>query len=215
MATDRTARKFDLWARNGKAEEMERGHAASVSRMLRSAAFARKAEFTFLDVGCGNGWVVRQVAARYPGCVRSVGIDKSNKMIRSAAKNPLNTGTEEYFCADIEHWKYRGRRFDYVFAMESIYYAESTKSALDRIYDLLGTGGVFLCGTDFYAENAATRRWASSMGITMHLYAKEEWRALFKNSGFEARLRHIRDPKARQAWKRKIGTLLITGTKTA
>ena len=216
MATDRTARKFDQWARNGKAEEMESGHARSVSRMLDSAAFARASagRFTFLDVGCGNGWVVRTVAGR-PGCVRSVGIDKSREMIRSAKRNPQNTGKEEYFCADVDGWRYRGRGFDCALAMESIYYAESTESALRSICGLLGRGGVFLCGTDFYAENAATRRWAASMGITMHLYSKDEWRALFMGAGFEVRLRQIKNPDAKQAWKRNAGTLLITGTKPA
>ena len=209
--SDETARKFDEWARNGKAEDMQRGHAKSVATMLRSARFSKK--FTFLDVGCGNGWTVRRVAAQNPGCVRSVGIDKSSGMINRAKTDPGNTGIEEYFCADVERWAYRGPRFDYVFAMESIYYADSVRLALARIHMLLKPGGVFLCGTDFYAENVGTRRWSAAMGITMHLYTKKEWRRLFADAGFDTRLRHIRDPAAREAWRRKAGTLFVTGIK--
>ncbi len=210
VVRDETAKKFDEWAHNGKAEEMEREHTNSVTEMLRSARFGDG--FTFLDVGCGSGWVVRKVA-RHPGCSESVGIDKSPEMICRARTDPRNTGKERYLCTDIERWPYRGRKFDHIFAMESIYYANSIESALTKIYGMLKPGGVFLCGTDFYAENAATKRWPASMGVTMHLHSEEEWRALFAGAGFRTRLRHIRDPAGRTVWKREIGTLFITGTK--
>ena len=45
---------------------MERGHAPAVGEMLafgltRTAELGRS--FRAIDVGCGNGWVVRQLAA--------------------------------------------------------------------------------------------------------------------------------------------------------
>lgn len=209
---DETARKFDEWACNGKAEEMERGHASSVSRMLKSAKFHDG--FSFLDVGCGNGWVVRRVALD-PNCRKSVGIDKSCEMVNRAKSDPRITKREEYHCTDIENWTYRGRRFDYVFSMEAIYYSDSIEKALAKIYTVLKPGGVFLCGTDFYEENTGTRRWSAAMGITMHLLSKERWRELFIDAGFKTRLRHLKNPKGRTSWEREMGTLLITGIKCA
>lgn len=210
---DATAQKFDSWALNGKAEDMQRGHYKSVSAMLRSARFG--GEFTFLDIGCGNGWVVRLVASRHPGCRLSVGIDKSANMISRAESDPGNTGRERYLCADIEEWRYSGRRFDYVFAMESIYYADSVGAALAKIYRLLRPGGVFLCGTDFYAENTPTKRWAAAMGITMHLHSEGEWKDMLARAGFEVRTRRLKDPAAKDAWKRNVGTLFLRGRKPA
>ena len=43
---------------------MEKGHAVSVGDMLNFALKERVdkgKKFSFLDVGCGNGWVVRKV----------------------------------------------------------------------------------------------------------------------------------------------------------
>ena len=211
--SDKTAIKFDEWSHNGKAEEMQKGHANSVEKMLKSVHFDKN-QFSFLDVGCGNGWVVRKVAAlNNTSCKQSVGIDKSPGMTRRANKHPQNTGVEKYICADIESWKYRGLKFDYVFAMESIYYAASIESALAKIHKLLKPDGVFLCGMDFYSENTATKRWSAAMKITMHLHSKDEWRDLFANAGFKTRIRHIKDGASKNAWKRDMGTLFITATK--
>lgn len=210
-----TAEKFDQWAHNGKAEEMEKGHSKSVTKILQSAKFGKK-EFTFLDIGCGNGWVVRTVAlSQQIKCTYGVGIDKSAEMIKRAKSHPNNTGIEKYYCADIEQWSYKGQKFDYVFAMESIYYADSVKNALNKVHTLLKPGGIFLCGTDFYAENTATKRWSALMNITMHLYSKNEWRKLFTDAGFKTRLRHIKDKTAKELWKQNMGTLFITGQKSA
>lgn len=209
---DATSKKFDAWARSGKAEAMEKGHANSVEKILQSAKFGGK-EFTFLDIGCGNGWVVRKIVASYPPCTKCIGIDKSTQMIDRAKAHPHNTEIEKYYCADIEKWRYRGQKFDYIFAMESIYYSDSVKSALAKIHKLLNPGGVFLCGMDYYAENTATKRWSAAMNIPMHLYSEKEWHKLFTDAGFKTRLSRIRNPGATELWKQKMGTLLVKGTK--
>ena len=51
---------FDKWAQNGRAELMEMEHGKNVSKFLESVPFDRS--FTFLDVGCGNGWVVKKIS---------------------------------------------------------------------------------------------------------------------------------------------------------
>lgn len=191
------------------AEQMEKGHKRSVAKILESAKLKRK-NFSFLDVGCGNGWVVRRVAAD-PHCTRSIGIDASAGMIQSA-KSHIQSKKEGYFCADIEQWSSRSK-FDCVFSMESLYYAKSMEGALVSVYKLLKPKGVFLCGTDFYSENTGTTRWTSSMGIKMHLLSISEWRNLFTNAGFKTQYKHIRDPDSRLVWRQKMGTLFLTGVK--
>jgi len=206
---DRTTRKFDYWAKNGMAERMQKGHGRSVVQMLSTIKRDRK--FRFIDIGCGNGWVVRDVAVD-TNCLACIGIDKSPNMIRSAELNSRHPN-EHYYCASIEDWTYTGKKFDYAFAMESIYYAYDIKKALANVYELMAPGGVFLCGTDFYAENRATTRWAKDMGITMHLLSEPEWESLFTGAGFAAHVTHIRDPDDRLVWKQKFGTLFIRGLK--
>ncbi len=155
---------FDKWAQNGKAELMETEHGNNVSKFLQTISFDKP--FTFLDVGCGNGWVVRTIA-KENNCKKSIGIDISKKMIIQAKKK-RDKNKEEFYHTDVESWNYKGK-FDFIFSMESIYYADSIQVALEKIYKLLKHGGQFFCGTDFYTENKATARWANIMKIQMHL----------------------------------------------
>ena len=199
---------FDKWAQNGRAELMENEHGNNVSKFLQKISFNKP--FTFLDVGCGNGWVVRKIA-KENNCKKSIGIDISKKMIIQAKKK-LGNKKEEFFHTGIESWDYKGK-FDFIFSMESIYYADSIEIALEKIYKLLKPGGQFFCGTDFYTENKSTARWANIMKIQMHLHSEKEWREFFKNAGFQVKTKHIKDSKNKKKWKREFGTLFITGIK--
>ena len=78
---------FGEWAEEGKDEKMAKHHAFAVNDMLEYALGERAnigKNFSFLDLGCGNGWVVGSVA-EYKLCERSVGIDGAKKMIVSFA----------------------------------------------------------------------------------------------------------------------------------
>jgi len=205
---DGVRKTFDKWAQNGRAELMEIEHGKNVSKFLQTVSFDKA--FTFLDVGCGNGWVVRKIA-KEEKCKKSIGIDKSKKMILEAIKK-TSIGKEKFIHTDIETWKYRGK-FDFVFSMESLYYADSIEIALEKIYKMLKPGGQFFCGTDFYTDNKTTVRWASIMKIQMHLHSKKEWKKFFQNTGFLVKTKHIKDLKNAKKWKREYGTLFIIGTK--
>ena len=205
---DRVRKTFDKWAQNGRAELMEIEHGKNVLKFLETIPFDKP--FTFLDVGCGNGWVVRKIA-KEKNCKKSIGIDKSKKMIIQSIKK-TESRKEEYVHTDIESMNYRGK-FDFIFSMESLYYADSIEMALEKIYKLLKPGGRFFCGTDFYTDNKATARWAGIMKIQMHLHSKKEWREFFKNIGFDVKTKHIKDLKNKKKWKREYGTLFIIGTK--
>ncbi len=205
---DRVRKTFDNWAQNGRAELMEIEHGKNVLKFLKTIRFDKP--FTFLDVGCGNGWVVRKIAVE-ENCKKAIGIDKSKKMIMQSKKK-INSKKEEFFHTDIESMKYRGK-FDFIFSMESLYYADSIEIALEKIYKLLKPGGKFFCGTDFYTDNKATARWAGIMKIQMHLHSKKEWKMLFRDAGFLVKTKHIKDLKNKKKWKREYGTLFITGIK--
>jgi ubiquinone/menaquinone biosynthesis C-methylase UbiE len=205
---DGVRKTFDKWAQNGRAELMEIEHGKNVSKFLQTISFDKP--FTFLDVGCGNGWVVRKIA-KEKNCKKSTGIDKSKKMILEAIKK-TRIKKEEFIHTDIESLKYKGK-FDFIFSMESLYYADSIEIALEKIFKILKPGGQFFCGTDFYTDNKATARWASIMKIQMHLHSKKEWKKFFQNTGFTVKTKHIKDLKNAKKWKREFGTLFITGTK--
>jgi ubiquinone/menaquinone biosynthesis C-methylase UbiE len=187
---------------------MEKEHGKNVSQFLDKVCFEKP--FSFLDVGCGNGWVVKKISAM-SNCKKAIGIDKSKKMIIQAKKNKNNL-KEMYVHTNIESWKYSGK-FDFVFSMESLYYTDSIEMALKKILRLLKPGGQFFCGTDFYTENKATAKWSKMMNMQMHLHSKTEWRKFFVDAGFDTKTKQIKDLKDKKKWKREFGTLFIIGTK--
>jgi len=205
---DEVRKTFDKWAQNGRAELMEIEHGKNVLKFLKTVSFDKP--FTFLDIGCGNGWVVREIA-RKRKCKKAIGIDKSKKMIIESKKK-IESKKEEFFHTDIESMKYKGK-FDFIFSMESLYYADSIEIALEKIFKMLKPGGKFFCGTDFYSDNKATARWAGIMKIQMHLHSKKEWKVFFQNAGFLVKTKHVKDLKNKKKWKREYGTLFITGIK--
>ena len=205
---DKVRRTFDMWAQNGRADTMEIEHGKNVSKFLKTISFDKP--FTFLDVGCGNGWVIRKITDE-KNCRKAIGIDKSKEMIIQAKKK-INNHKQQFFHTDIESWDYN-RKFDFIFSMEALYYSDSVEFALKKIYKLLKPEGEFFCGTDFYTDNKATARWANMMKIQMHLFSKKEWQKLFQNTGFNVKTKHIKDLKNKKKWKREFGTLFISGKK--
>jgi len=205
---DIVRKTFDEWAQSGRAKLMEQEHGKNVSKFLEKVSFEKS--FTFLDVGCGNGWVVRKISTD-PKCKKAVGIDKSKKMIIQARKAKKNSN-EVYVHTDIESWKYSGK-FDFIFSMEALYYSDSIERALKKIFKLLKPGGHFFCGTDFYADNKATIKWSKMMNMQMHLHSKQEWRKFFVDTGFETKTKQVKELKSKKKWKREMGTLFIIGKK--
>ena len=202
---DPVAREFDQWAADGRDKKLADGHSHSVRTFLDAMTWSEP--FSFLDVGCGNGWAVRHMAS-YDTCIRAVGIDKSAGMI-GRAKKMAGRGLEEYHAASLEGWE--SAPFDVAFSMESLYYSPSVPDALSKAYSLIVPGGIFVCGTDYYAENAETARWGDEMGIALHMYSEAEWADMFRDAGFRTSTRHVTNPAGDAGWKRELGTLFVTG----
>ena len=205
---DKTSRLFDQWAKTGRAEEMEKGHGTTVNKFLDKIIFEEP--FTFLDIGCGNGWVIRKIA-QLSKCRKAIGIDKSKKMVEKANANK-KSDKEKYFITNLESWNYSGK-FDIIFSMESLYYSVPMEDALAKVYKLLKKQGVFYCGTDFYKDNTLTTRWTKDMAVPMDLRSEKEWKKMFKDIGFETSSKHVLDKKNRSKWKREFGTLFVIGKK--
>jgi ubiquinone/menaquinone biosynthesis C-methylase UbiE len=205
---DKVKKTFDSWAASGRSELMEKEHSKNVLKFLNSISFSKP--FTFLDVGCGNGWVVRKIS-QLDNCKKAVGIDKSKKMILKANLEK-KSNNESYVVSDIISWKYHGK-FDYIFSMESLYYSSPMEAALKKIYKLLKPKGQFFCGTDFYKDNKATTQWAKMMNLPLDLRSKNQWKKMFDDVGFKTKTKQVKDFTNRKKWKREFGTLFIIGKK--
>ena len=64
---------FSEWAQLGKDVGMETGHAPAVKEILEAAIEQFEGrDFTAIDAGCGNGWVVRLLNGM-PNCTQAMG----------------------------------------------------------------------------------------------------------------------------------------------
>jgi len=193
---------FGEWAVKGKDKGMEKSHALPVGAML-DFILPKKNKFTFLDLGCGNGWVVRKVA-KNPLCSRAVGIDGAEKMISNAKS--LSKDSTEYILADIDTFQ-PVEKYDIIHSMEVLYYLDSPKEVIKKISkDWLKDNGRLIIGIDHYYENLASHSWQDKVGTRMLLLKEEEWLDMFKEAGFK-QIESWRANKNSE-WE---GTLVITG----
>ena len=196
---------FDEWAILGKDKGMENSHAASVSEILDYALSRLKTEsnsFTFLDFGCGNGWVADQISKKN-NCSFSMGFDGAENMILNAK----NRQSEAVFCLEDLNSFETDKKFDLIFSMEVLYYLENPSIVIERIKHMLNPKGRFIMGIDHYFENEECHDWQDKVGTLMHMFKEEEWLDFFVKSNY----------KNIFSWRAKsndwAGTLSITGTR--
>ena len=198
---------FSKWAEEGKDVGMEKGHSASVSDMLNFALQERtnlRKNFSFLDLGCGNGWAARKVAEN-PFCINAFGIDGAEQMLDNAKKIQ---GEVEYILADINSYV-PNRKFDLIHSMEVLYYLEDPAQKIKNFNnDWLEDQGRLIVGIDHYYENLDSHSWEEKVGTPMLMLKEAEWFDIFMESG----LNDIKSWRSNES-KDWAGTLILTGRK--
>ena len=198
---------FGKWAEKGKDVGMEKGHANSVKDMLDFALQERTyigKNFSFLDLGCGNGWVARNVA-KNTLCAEAVGLDGADQMIVNAKKTE---GQVDYILADINSYV-PNRKSDLIHSMEVLYYLEDpAKKVKNFNNDWLEEQGRLIIGIDHYYENLDSHSWEEKVGTPMLMLKEAEWLDIFYESGLSDVKSWRSNPS--EDW---AGTLILTGIK--
>jgi trans-aconitate methyltransferase len=198
---------FGEWAEKGKDIGMEKGHALAVEDMISFATQERtnlKRNFSFLDLGCGNGWVVRMLENNQL-CVRSVGIDGAKQMIEKASEG---VSKSEFLLENIDTYS-SPDKFDLIHSMEVLYYLENPALTVKKIADSwLNEGGRLIAGVDLYYENQESHSWEDRVGTKMMMLKEAEWMEIFSSAG----LQEVESWRSNQSqdW---AGTLVLTGKK--
>ena len=193
---------FSNWVDTGKDEGMEKNHFKPVMKMIN--LFDTNTEFTCIDAGCGNGWLVKYLS-KINNCKKAIGVDGSSKMIAKAKKNSDN----EFYCSDLLKWNPKNK-VDIVFSMEVFYYFKKPQILIKHIYDnWIKNDGKLIMGIDHYYENEECHKWKKQINVdTMELIKIAEWKNFFKKSGFKNVKKYQFYPKKK--WK---GTLVVEGSK--
>ena len=195
---------FSDWVDLGKDDGMKKNHSKSVKAMLNNVLKGLN-DFTFIDAGCGNGWVVKMVS-EMDSCFSALGVDGSIKMINKAKRIDK---ISKYECAEISVWKPNQKK-DVVHSMEVFYYFKDPLIVLTNIYEnWLNQNGKFIMGIEFYYENKTSHNWPEKTNVdTMTLLSTQEWKNIVSKAGFKNILSWREGEK--NEWK---GTLIISATK--
>ena len=174
---------FDQWAQNGKDVSMENGHSKSVDFMIKildeKSLFDNK--FNFLDLGCGNGWVVKKIS-KNNFCDNAIGVDGSDNMIKNAK---LNSRDEIFINKNIENWHW-SQKFNIIFSMETLYYVKDIDGLLKNIYNnLLIDKGSIIIGIDHYFENKPSLTWGKDYDLDIITLSVNQWEQLFLKNNFK------------------------------
>ena len=197
---------FNNWVELGKDDGMEKNHTPSVNFMIDLIPeHIISNNFSFLDIGCGNGWLVKKISD-LNNCVKSTGIDGAKKMIEKAQSNDDNS---EYLQLDLNNIQLFNDKFDIIFSMEVVYYLKNPQQLISHVFNnLLNPGGVFFMGIDYYAENKQSLSWPQDLDLEMFNGSILDWRAMFQKVGFINISTH--QVCSQKDW---AGTLVVIGTK--
>jgi trans-aconitate methyltransferase len=205
MANRKATDVFHDWAIAGKDVGMEKGHSSAVSEMLNfifQKAEKSQNEFSAIDVGCGNGWVVR-LLKEHPLCYSAEGIDGAKAMIEKA-KEIDSEGN--YYIGQLPEFN-PSKRYDMIHSMEFLYYLKDPKSMLKLFFNnWLTENGWLVVGIDHYLEHEESLSWPEHVGVHMSTLSTQEWLDAWSAAGFS-------NISTWQAGEKGNVTLVIVGQK--
>jgi 2-polyprenyl-3-methyl-5-hydroxy-6-metoxy-1,4-benzoquinol methylase len=185
MRKEETINQFDNWA-----EDYEEGLWGRYFRLANKKIFALLKDklnenSRILDVGCGPGLLVADLAAHFKDEV--VGLDISPQMIKRAKNR--NVGKNVTFVlGDIETVQ-MNKTFDAVICLNSFHHYEDHKKVFDRIESLLNKGGIYLI-LDPYRNNFLRSFWTFLLKVIfnepgVNYFTKKELDKLSSDTGLK------------------------------
>jgi len=142
----------------------------------------------FLDIGCGTGWAVGQVAKRVDDEGLFYGIDLSPKMVERAKSNFSGRDHLFFMQANVESIPLDSDLFDIIICTNSFHHYPNPVKALDEMYRLLRSGGrVFVL--DPTADTWVTKIADKIIRIVepehVKMYSTREFQQMFNQAGLK------------------------------
>ena len=154
---------------------------------LRAWGFSHiPAGCSVLDVGCGGGAALRELAERYPEAVLT-GCDISPLAIETAtALNPefVGSGRMRFLRCGVPDLPFGDSAFDTAFSVESLYFWPDRLAGLKEIRRVLAPGGWFMTALEMVGGMMNKRQLEIAAHLKMVCPTPDELRALMLEAGF-------------------------------
>lgn len=176
--------KWDKWASSYDSKNWRNNYLRNLQRKL-IASLDIKEDINILDVGCGSGFAVGEVArlANYKG--QFYGIDLSAKMIEKAKSNFSGRDNFHFIQANAESIPLEDNFFDIIICTNSFHHYLHPDEAVGEMHRLLRIGG------RVYILDPTGDNWIAKILNTItkfgpehvKLYSTKEFRHLFESAG--------------------------------
>ena len=184
------ATEFDRWATHERTESMASGHCDVTIQMLDTLPSVQWQ--TVVDVGCGNGWLLRELLRR--GAQNAWGIDISPKMIECAQQSIEFEDREQYQVCNGEVLPFETGSIDCVLNIESLYYYPNPQAALNEWARVVKKDGRLAIMMDLYEENPATHGWIDALDVPVQLFSQPRLKSMLEEAGWtQIRFQQIQD----------------------
>jgi ubiquinone/menaquinone biosynthesis C-methylase UbiE len=140
VVQDRDVAAFDDRARGYEDGVLGRLHHEIADRAVDLCLVGVPAPRRILDVGCGTGYLLRQLAARVPTATRLVGVDAAPSMI-SVAEAAATDARVRFSAGTAEHLPHPDAGFDLVVTTTSFDHWANQQAGLGECARVLKPGG--------------------------------------------------------------------------
>lgn len=140
-----------------------------------------------LDIGCGGGAAIEQVANRYPNST-IYGCDVSPISVKCTLeknKNLVDAGRLKVEECGVSKLNFPDDSFDSVYSIESLYFWPNQQEDLKEVARVLKIGGKFMTALEMVGGNMSERSTAIANHLNMNCPTPEELKQLLENAGFE------------------------------
>jgi len=142
--------------------------------------------FTILDVGCGGGRTIREMAARATAG-RVLGVDYSEASVeasREANRDAVADGRVEVQQGSVSRLPFADAMFDLVTAVETHYYWPDLANDAREILRVLKPGGTLLVIAEAYMGRYGWLFQLAMLPMRARLMSADEHRAWLETAGF-------------------------------
>lgn len=164
----------DAWTQAVRNREIESRNRVT-NQAIINAILAQNFQ-SMLDVGCGEGWLIREIANTRPSATLGdyVGIDGSEDLIRHAQKlDPQNTYLNLTY--QTLNTKTLPRRFDLIVCNFSLFGKKSVDDLLIQLKTLLTANGTILIQTLHVADETTGWQTGSWQGFSDQFSDPAPW----------------------------------------